>query len=253
MEKKDMTTGLAIIVLVMLLLGILVGINVTPGETTIYNTDSQNLNLLSVSSTVSKDVAPDRVEITLSVLTLEELAKESQQENARITSEVVNALKLIGVKESEMETNNYSVREESEWDYQIEKRVTKGFRTTNSIKITLSQLDKAGDVIDAATIAGANSVSGIVFTLSKEKQQQAKENVLSEASSYARVKANAVGSGLNVTIGKVHSVTESSYSYVPNYYNYEMAGSAVKSDSVETPISPGDVSVSATVSVEFEI
>ena len=252
MEKKDKRNGFAIIILVILLLGILVGINTSPRETTIYNTDGQNLNLLSVSSTVTKDIAPDRVEITLSVLTLKDLAKDSQEENAMITQEVISALKNVGVKVTEIETNNYSVYEEYEWDYQLEKRISKGFKTTNSIKITLSNLDMTGKVIDAASSAGSNSVSGVVFTLSKEKQQQSKEAALAEAAKYARVKANSIGSGLGVIIGEVYSVSESSYSYVPNYYNYEMS-SLAKSDSVETPISPSDVSVSATVNVEFEI
>jgi uncharacterized protein len=254
MNKKEMhknPSTILLVVIIILALGFLIGSSL-PQEISVYNTGEENLNLLGVTSTITKDFEADRAEIVFAVETLDDLAQVSQEENAEITEKVMLALKNAGVKDSEIETMNYSVREEYEWDYKIEKRISKGFRTTNSIKVTLSNLDISGKVVDLAVDAGVNNVSSIAFTLSKEAQQEAKELALKEASQYARTKANNIASGLGIVVGKVHSVSESTYYYTPNYYNYSM-DSAAKSEGAETPISPGDVSVSATVTVQFEI
>jgi uncharacterized protein len=255
MNKKEMhknSSTILLVVIIILALGFLIGSSL-PQEISVYNTGEENLNLLSVKSTITKDFEPDRAEITFAVETLDDSAQTSQEKNAEITEKVMLALKNAGVKDSEIETMNYSVREEYEWDYKIEKRISKGFRTTNRIKVTLSNLDISGKVIDAAVNAGVNNVSNIAFTLSKEAQQNAKEIALKDASQYARVKANNIASGLGIVVGKVHSVSESTYYYTPNYYNYSMEYSVKSDSSAETPISPGDVSVSATVTVQFEI
>ncbi len=210
---------------------------------------------LSTTGTVEKLFSPDQVEIYLSVETLESTATVSQAKNATISEQVRTALRNAGVTNSQIETTNYGVMEEFEWEANWSKQVSKGFRTTNSIKITLTDLTKSGSVIDAGVTAGANRVSNIEFTLSKTAQENAKMLALKEAAEMAKSKAQSIASGLGVSLGEVNSISENSYYYAPNYRNYDMAMSVgvMEDTKIQTPITPSDVTVSATVSVIYKL
>ncbi len=215
---------------------------------------NDNVRTLSSSGTVEKIVAPDKVEIVLSVQTLDKSAQKSQSDNAEIADRVNSALTSMSSVRADVKTLGYSVNEEFEWNDIERKSVSVGYRTTNQIKVTLNGADVsgAGRVIDAAVNAGANSVSSISFGLSKDKELEVKLAALKEAGSLAKSKADSIGQGLGVSIGKIKSITENSYFYYPNYSNSSGAMDLVAAKA-PTPITPNDVSVTAEVSVVFEI
>jgi uncharacterized protein len=252
-EKKQNHMHFVIGIILLITIGLVIGTSLSAPTIKVYSQGSEDLSIMNVSSTISKDFAPDRSEISFSVETLADLAKDSQTQNAEIADNVINELKKIGILDSQIETINYSVNQEYEWDGILKKNKSIGYKTRNTIKVTLSDLDKTGSVIDTAVNAGVNSVSGIAFTLSTEKQQEAKEIALAEAAEYARVKANKIASGLGIIVGRVHNVSENSYYYTPNYINYSVEYAVASDSKASTPVSPSDVSVSATVTVEFEI
>ncbi|NMA44814.1 MAG: SIMPL domain-containing protein [Candidatus Diapherotrites archaeon] len=257
MKEKNNTIVLAIGIVALLLVGFFAAtlmVPKLPDEIKVTTGSPEELQrTLSANGTVEKLVSPDQAEIYLSVETLANTASVSQENNAKLAEQVRTALKNAGVKDSEIETTYYTVNEEFEWEENWTKKVSKGFRTTNSIKITIKNLTKTGSIVDAAVSAGANRVSNIQFTLSKEAQERAKQEALTDAAKMAKTKAQSIASGLGVTLGKVNSITENAYYYTPNYRNYDMAMNAITESKAETPITPGDVSVSATVSVIYEI
>lgn len=223
-------------------------------EINIYNTGQENLNLLSVSSFFEKEFSPNEVEIRLSIITLNENTIESQQENAKITQAVKDAIKSAGVRTNQIETTDYRINQQYEWDGVLRKNVLRGYQTTNTIKITLSDLTKTGSVIDAAINAGANRVTGIQFGLSDELKRQAQNEVLKEAGKLAKIKAQNIASGLGISVGKVYSVSENYNYYAPFYRNFDMYTTAMDSvESYETPISPSNIKINATLNVQFEI
>jgi uncharacterized protein len=237
-------------IVVILLLGFLIGMNSQEKEINVYN-DETGVNTLSVSSTITKEIAPDETEISLAIETLSDTALTSQEDNKKLSNAVMNDLKLTGLTEEQIETNNYFIREEKQWNKESEKYETIGYKTINNMKITLNDLSKVGKIIDVAVEAGANKVNGINFTLSEETQKREKENALFEAGQYARTKGDKIANGLGVTIKGIHSISESSYNYTPSYYSYDM--SATKGVEESTPISPEDVSMSTTITVQFEV
>lgn len=255
-QENNILTKVLISIVVLLLILILIPA-ILPGEKeiNIYNTGQENLNLLSVSSTAAKDYSPDQVEINLSIVTLNEEALASQRENAEIADRVTSALRNAGISSSQIETTGYRVRQHYEWDGVLRKNVSKGYQTTNTIKVTLSDLTKTGSVIDTAVNAGANQVSGIRFDLSDELKKQAENEVLREASKLAKIKAQNIARGLGISVGKVHSVSESAQYYSPYLRSYDMMDMALgyEESMPSTPISAEDIKVSATVNVKFEI
>lgn len=211
------------------------------------------VRLISVSGTIAKTASPELAYVTVSVQTLDKSASKSQSDNAVIATRVMDALKGAGIAADDIETASYSVNEEFQWNESLRKSESVGYRTTNSITVTVRDLDKVGSTIDAAVQAGANSVSGVSFGLTKQTQSALKTAALKEAAENAKEKAQSIASGLGIGVGQVYSASESS-SYITPYYarNYAM-DSAGASESVPTPVTPGDIEFSATVSVQFEI
>jgi len=246
------------VVVAIILVGILVavsfnaGLSANPAQVIVGADGKPEVKTMSVSGAVTKYVTPDKVDIVLSVETLDKSAQVSQSDNAVIADKVRKALSGIGVISSDVKTVSYSVNEEFEWNDLLKKSVSTGYRTVNQIQVTLSDTAKAGIVVDAAVQAGANRVSSIAFGLSKEKELDVRKTALNEASTTAKSKAESIASGLGVKIGKVYSVSESNFNYTPNYSNYAVAKDSAGS-SAPTPISAGDVEVTASVSVSFEL
>lgn len=218
--------------------------------------DSGNkTRLVSVSGTVKKTAEPDKAMIYFSIETLDKSASKSQADNAEIAQKVVDALKADGIAEKDIQTSSYSLNEEFTWDNYLSKSVSTGYKTTNSLQVTLRDLPKVGAVIDSAVQAGANRVNSISFGLSDDVAKQLKTEALKEAAEAARAKAETISSGLGISLGRVYGASESSDYYVPNYvnYSYDAMGGAPAEKAATTPISAGDVEYSVTVNVQFEI
>lgn len=242
---------------ILLVLAFTAGMGMVKESKVIVSTDGTNpdLKTLSVSGSVTKMVAPDKVDIVLSVETLDKSAQKSQSDNAVLADKVKGSLESLSSVRAEVKTLSYSVNEEFEWNDLTKKSESIGYRTVNQIQVTLKGADVArtGSIIDVAVEAGANRVSGITFGLTDARELDIRKDALTEASTVAKEKAASIASGLSVAVGKVHSISESSFYYTPNYRSYDAAAGSVSEAKVSTPISAGEIEVNATVSVSFEI
>lgn len=259
-EYNSMPKILAVIAIV-LLAGILVAVSFNAGlnsnpSNVILNSDGKiDVKTLNVSGSVTKMVAPDKVDIVLSVETLDLLAQKSQSDNAVIADKVKGSLEMLSSVRAEVKTVSYSVNEEFKWVDYSKSSESIGYKTINQIQVTLtgSDIASAGKIIDIAVASGANRVSSIAFGLSTAKELEIRKTALNEASSTAKTKAESIAQGLGVSLGSVRTITENSFYYTPNYTSYDMVKSSAGSVAVSTPITAGDVEVSASVGVEFEL
>jgi uncharacterized protein YggE len=208
---------------------------------------------LSTSGTVTKTVAPDKVDIVLNVETWSDSAQTSQTDNARISDAVRNALADLGV--TNVKTLSYYENEQYIWNSSYSRQDKNGYITVNSLQITLTDITKAGSVIDAAVNAGANRVQSVSFGLTDSTQNTIKAQALEEATASAKLKAESMAKGLGITLGPVVSISESSYNFYPMIKNMDnsSSGSATTSYVPPTQITPGDVTVDASVVAIFEI
>ena len=246
---------LAILVVAILIVVAFSAGNASSDRVVVTSDSASDIKTLSVSGSVTKMVTPDKVEIILSVETLDKLATKSQSDNAVIADKVKSTLESLSSVRAEVKTVSYSVNEEFEWNDLTKKSVSTGYRTVNQIQVTLngSDISSAGKVIDLAVGAGANRVSSISFGLSKEKELEVRKLALNEASTTAKAKADSIAQGLNVTLGKVYSVSENSFYYTPSNYRNDSLAVGSAPEAVSTPIVAGDVEVTASVSVQFEL
>ncbi len=212
-----------------------------------------SIRLISVSGTVTKTAGPEIAYISLSIETLDKSASKSQSDNAVLANEVMAALESLGIPSDDIETSSYNLREEWEWNDELRKSESIGYKTSNTIRVTVRDLDSVGSVVDAAVSAGANRVDSVSFALTKQTQSDLKTAALKEAAENAREKAQSIASGLGVNVGQVYSASESSVYSVPYYSRSYAVEAEDAAGMAPTPITPGDIEFSATVSVQFEI
>lgn len=166
--------------------------------------------------------------------------------------QLIAAVKTFGIADSDITTQQVSV-------YEVDggpeimifppRPVQKGWQASNSIEITLRDIEKASALTDLLQGSGATSVSGPNFTMDDTTDLEVQ--LLTEAIADAKEKAQTTAQAAGRRLGKVITVSESG-NVMPLYYRgLEAVGSA--DVGVPAPIEPGTQTTSKTVMVVFEL
>lgn len=215
--------------------------------------DTSNANVIHATGTGNIIGTPDRAQVTFSVQTENADVKIAQAENAQKMNNVVNALVSSGIPRDALKTTGYNIYPVYDDVKTPFEQKVKTYRVTNTLTVTLHDVTKTGDVIDVAVANGINQADSIQFMLSDEQSQVLRTQALQKAVVRARADADTVATamGTNITGVKNADIT-GSYSPVL-YQNYQYDGAAMKSAAAPTPIQPGDVTVTATVTITYLI
>jgi uncharacterized protein YggE len=208
---------------------------------------------ISVSGQAEMSVDPDQAELYVKIETTKTSAKLAKDENSQISAAVESVLRLKGITTKDMETSRYQIYPKYEYDPDTRKSSISGYTVTNVLKVTTTNLDKVGELIDAAVDAGANGFERIVFGLTEEKQKDVNAQVLLKASDEARAKAISLTQNLKVRLGKLSSISESNFYYAPYEYARAEADFGIAKAGAAVSISPQKVDVRATVNLAYEI
>jgi uncharacterized protein YggE len=207
------------------------------------------IRTMSLSGTGKITVKANQAIIVLGVYTEAKVADWAVQENALKMADVVQAIKSLGILESDIQTIGYSINPIYNW----EMKMTVGYQVTNTLQITLNNLSKIGAVIDKSSTAGANSINSVTFTVKDEDLAEFKLDAYAKAVADVKAKAKVISEGFGFELGGIQSINES-YFY-PQYRN-TYVGMDMKSAGMEmaqTPIISGNLEVSATLNVVYTI
>ena len=122
------------------------------------------MSSIRVSGDAQVTAKPDRVQIDIGVTTRAEKSQEAATQNARQIDAVLAALKKSAGPTAVLKTVNYSLSPAYRYQSGHEPTIT-GYTASNVVQVTLDDLTKISNVIDAAAGSGANQVQGIEFTL----------------------------------------------------------------------------------------
>lgn len=187
---------------------------------------------------------PDLFRIGVSVQTRANTAQEAAEQNATITSRVMDALRRLIGSTGDLKTTSYVVSPDQR--NQSGQIVTVGYIVSNSLEVSSTNLDLPGRVIDTGIQAGATTVSGLRFTM--RDFGPLRMEALKKASAAARQTAEAIASGLNMRLGAIVSLEEG---FVTRPAGNDRGGAGVMAPS--TPVEAGLVEVRATVTLEGEL
>jgi hypothetical protein len=214
-----------------------------------------NKSTVSTSGMATTKVQPDKFTVTVEVETQGATAEETASRNANVTTMVIDALKTLGIAEEDMSTSNYSV-------YPVyatkmpscvspapeceESLIIGGYKASNIVSITLdadSDID-AGEVIDAAIKAGANTVQGAYFFISQERQLEIQDGLIPDAIANARHRAEAAANAVNMQISGIQSINL-------NDVYFPIFAREISLQAADTQILPGEQEVTMTVTVVY--
>lgn len=210
---------------------------------------------ITVSGTGGVTYTPNEALVSVSVVKSSTTAEEATSSNAAATLDVIKALNGIGISNSSIETQGYTLSTDYADCYSSCIPQITGYTVTNSLQVNItsaspSQLGlEAGRVIDTTVAAGANQIS-LSFSETNSILTELTNGALQQAVASAYGQAQVMASSLGVNITGVVSASEGS-SYTP-YYGSQIVYAAAL-NTVSTPILPGTQSMSVSVQVVYAI
>jgi len=203
---------------------------------------------IQVTGTGSAFGEPDLVLVNMGVSAERISVKEARDEAAAAMQKVLDSLKGNGVAEEDIQTQRFSIY--PQYDYIERKQVLRGYLVTNMISVKVRDIDAIGEILDDAVDAGGDLliVQSITFTIDDPKELQSKARI--EAMKDARAKADSLAREGGAQLGKLISVSDTGYSTSPRFYDSE---DAIKGGGIATPVEPGLLEVTVTVTVVYAI
>ncbi len=194
---------------------------------------------------------PDVAILSLGIESEAMTVAQAQNAAAEAMNNVMKALTGNGVQEKDIQTTQFSVYPVRRWVEEEKREEIIGYRVTNMVIAKIREISKAGTIIDAVTIAGGDltRVNDISFTVDDPKPYygEAREKAVQDAVAKAKQIAQAAG----IKLGKPLYISEVNV-YVPQPMSFK--GYAESNAPVPpTPISPGELEITLTVQVVYEI
>jgi uncharacterized protein YggE len=191
---------------------------------------------------------PDTAILNIAVVTQGKRALDAQQENATRSDAVIRSLKAAVGAGAEIKTSGYSLQPIRVYKEGQPPLIT-GYEARNSVTVILSDLTKVGPVIDAAGASGANDVTGIAFTLRKDRP--ARDQALADATREAVSKAQVIAQALNGRIVRIAEVQEEGTQRPRPVYDSVMQMRV--EGAASTPIEVGTLDITSRVQLIAEI
>ncbi len=213
--------------------------------------DQDTVRSISVNGVGRVKAEPDVADINLGVTKQGEDAKAASADAATTMDAVIKALIDAGIAEQDIQTSSISLNPIYNWDNN--PPTIEGWEASNLVNVTVRDITAVGDVVDAATAAGATNINGITFRVDDPTAAEAEARAAAVAD--AKAKADQLAAAAGVNIVGVITITESGgQPPQPLYYQGDtMAMGAASAEMAKTPVQPGQVELSITVFIQYEI
>ena len=214
---------------------------------------AQEDRLISTTGTGAVEAAPDMATITLGVTQEARLATEAMDAASAAARAVLTRVEQAGIAPRDVQTSDVSLQPVWSRDSvsnNTTPRVT-GYVARNTLSIRVRDLDTLGAILDEV-VQDTNrqdqgaECNGLRFSLQNPEPVIAEARAAAVKDAMARAEQLAAAAG--VTLGAVRSISESGGRFRPEMM--EMAAARVAAD---VPIAAGELSMTAQVSMVFEI
>jgi len=212
------------------------------------NCTNQPQRTLSVSGSGKVYLTPDIAYVTIGVHTEDYDAKKAVSENNDSAQSVIAAIKALGIDSKDIQTTNFSIYPQQEYNDQGKPTGVIKYIVDNSVYVTVRDLAKIGSVLNEAVKSGANSISGIQFDVANKNAAETEARKAAVAN--AAVKAKELAEATGVTLGAVQTINESiSGAPLPQY---RMAAAPMAAEAA-VPIEAGQMVLTINVDIVYQI
>jgi len=203
---------------------------------------------ITVSGQASVTAVPDVAYITLSVQTRDKKAANALEDNNKRVAQVYQTLARFGVEKKDIQTTSLSLYQQEERDREG-KVIARYYQANNTVRVTVRDMDNLGKILDAVVQSGANRLQGIQFGISDRAALL--EQARLEAVKQGKAQAAAIAAAAGAKLGEVQTI--SFQSVAQPVMRDEMMLEAAPKMAGEVPVSGGQMQVTATVHMVFDL
>lgn len=244
-EKKYVHTYIAIVAITIVALYIVQRFNISYPITVRTSSVSSELSVVGEGKI---DIVPDTATIDVGVsVTNAQSAPDAQKQIDGVNNKIIEAVKSLGVKKEDITTSNYSIYPNSFYDQESRKETVSGYNGNVTVSIKTKNISLTSQIVDQTTLAGANQIQGIRFSV--EHPETYREKARDAAIANAKSQAQKLASSLGIKLGRVTNIVESGSSMPPVMYAMD---SKAEAGGGGPQIEPGSQTVVSTVTLYFE-
>lgn len=210
--------------------------------------------LLTLSAEGRTNRKPDLAVFSAGVTSQGKTAAEALAANSADMNRVLAALKKAGIADRDIQTNNLSLNplyapQVVGPDGRVENPEPRiiGYQVNNQVSVKQRKLADFGKVLDTLVSVGANQVNGPSFEL--DDSDAAMDEARTAAMAKARQRAELYAKAARLKVKRIVSISESGGYSPPMPVMYAKA----MAEAAPTPIAAGEVGLTATVAVQFEL
>lgn len=217
--------------------------------------------LITVSGQAEVRVAPDEVVFTLGVESVDKDMLAAKKRTDDSVREVLAIARRNNVKPEDVQTSFISVQPKYNTDdleyaaRQSVKREFVGYQVSKTVAVILKDISRFDALLSDVLKAGVTRLSNVEFRDSQVRRHrdQARAMAIKAAQEKAKLLAGEIGQ----SIGPAYSIREGTFTpYSTNNFAQNVAGvagSGGADSGSEGAIAPGQISISAQVTVSFRL
>jgi len=209
--------------------------------------DKDDTRTVSVTGDGSAKGRPDTAHITTGVVSDGDTARAALDANSSSMTGMVNSLKDLGIEAKNIQTVNFAVHPRYTRAKEGEAQKISGYRVVNTVRVTVTDIDRLGQILDKVVAQGSNEIGGVAFSI--DESAELSDEARREAMDDARRKAGLLAEAAGAKLGKVLTISEEMPHPMPRQ---AFARTAVAAESAP-PIEAGEQSLSVRVNVTWEL
>jgi hypothetical protein len=217
--------------------------------------DAPDTSTISIQGHGEISAAPDTAFVTSGVTTEGKTARDALDANTKAMADLVAALKTAGIDAKDIQTSGFSVQ--PQYIYSNDKDasgytrppVISGYQVANSVNLKVKKLADLGTILDKMVTVGANTISGISFSVADPAAlyEQARKAAFADA----KTKAETYASAATLALGRIVSINEQNLG-APQQ-PYMMKAVAMDAARAPVPVEAGQVTYAIDVAVQWEL
>jgi len=201
--------------------------------------------IIEVTGTAKESVVPDIARFSFSISGRGKELAPLKSVIDKKTADTVSLCKSLGVSIKNIISSEVAIH--PQYNYQTKTFI--GYQLSRNVKVVLDDLDNYSALINGAIKSGITTINNIA--LDTKNRDALEHKAIAAALKAARKKAEILARSSNVNLEKVMYVKEMGGPVRQEAFRFKQR--ALSDGSSQSAFEPGEISVSATVSVKYSI
>ncbi|MEE7547003.1 SIMPL domain-containing protein [Xanthomonas sp. Kuri4-1] len=203
--------------------------------------------LLNVSAEAEARRVPDVASLSAGVVTQAADGNTAMRQNAEQMSKVMAAIKGAGIADKDIQTSGVNLNPQYTYKDGEAPKIN-GYQASNTVSLKVRDITRLGKVLDALAAQGANQINGPSFEI--DQPEPAYDEARLAALKKAQARAETYAKSLGLKVRRIVSISEGRGGGVRPVMM--MSARAAKAEA-DTPIAPGESTLSVNLDVTFEL